>query len=35
MATPAQFRQALAAVRNGPLPDAALKRLAELRTTRA
>jgi aryl-alcohol dehydrogenase-like predicted oxidoreductase len=30
MATPDQFRQALTAVRKGPLPDAALKRLAEL-----
>jgi aryl-alcohol dehydrogenase-like predicted oxidoreductase len=33
MATPDQFRQSLAAVRKGPLPDAALKRLAELRAT--
>ena len=35
MATPDQFRQSLAAVRKGPLPDAALKRLAELQATRA
>jgi L-galactose dehydrogenase/L-glyceraldehyde 3-phosphate reductase len=35
IATPDQFRQALAAVRKGPLPDAALKRLAELQTARA
>jgi aryl-alcohol dehydrogenase-like predicted oxidoreductase len=33
MATPDQFRQSLAAVRKGPLPDAALKRLAELQVT--
>ena len=35
MATLDQFRQSLAAVRKGPLPDAALKRLAELQATRA
>ena len=35
MATPDQFRQSLAAVRKGPLPDAALKCLAELQATRA
>jgi aryl-alcohol dehydrogenase-like predicted oxidoreductase len=34
MATPDQFRQSLAAVRKGPLPDAALKRLAELQADR-
>ena len=31
MATPDQFRQSLAAVRKGPLPDAALNRLEGLR----
>lgn len=31
MATPQQFEEALAAVQNGPLPKAALDRLAELR----
>ena len=31
MATPDQFRQSLAAVRKGPLPQAALDRLADLR----
>jgi aryl-alcohol dehydrogenase-like predicted oxidoreductase len=31
MATPQQFEDALAAVQNGPLPKAALDRLAELR----
>ena len=35
MATPDQFRQSLAAVRKGPLPQAALDRLAELRSGRA
>jgi len=35
MATPDQFRQSLAAVRKGPLPDAALQRLAELQATPA
>ena len=35
MATPDQFRQALAAVRKGPLSQAALDRLAELRSRRA
>jgi aryl-alcohol dehydrogenase-like predicted oxidoreductase len=35
MATPDQFRQALAAVRKGPLSDAALKRLAELHAAAA
>jgi aryl-alcohol dehydrogenase-like predicted oxidoreductase len=35
MATPDQFRQSLAAVRKGPLPDAALKRLAGLQAARA
>jgi aryl-alcohol dehydrogenase-like predicted oxidoreductase len=31
MATPQQFEDALAAVQKGPLPQAALERLAELR----
>jgi hypothetical protein len=31
MATPQQFEDALAAVENGPLPPAALDRLASLR----
>jgi aryl-alcohol dehydrogenase-like predicted oxidoreductase len=35
IATPDQFRQSLAAVRKGPLPAAALKRLAELQTAQA
>jgi aryl-alcohol dehydrogenase-like predicted oxidoreductase len=35
MATPDQFRHALAAVRKGPLPDAALKRLVELQAAQA
>jgi hypothetical protein len=35
MATPDQFRQALAAVRKGPLPDAALARLADLQAAAA
>lgn len=35
MATPDQFRLALAAVRKGPLPDAALNRLDELQATLA
>ena len=35
MATPDQFLQSLAAVHKGPLPQAALDRLAELRSGRA
>ena len=35
MATPDQFRQALAAVRKGPLPQAALNRLEGLRSKKS